>query len=374
MPKTKTDRWSSDEEENEYPSMELAAEGTIAYSESIAKKKVSTAPSLPLHNPLLHGCRSVYDSYERISHLDEGTYGVVWKARDNATQEIVAIKQIKFDNDMIKEGFPISALREIGVLLSLSHDSIVTVREMVVGSSPDKVFMVMECFEMDLQAAMMKGPSASTPFAQSEVKFMMRQIMSAVAHVHDRWYCHRDLKTSNLLVQKNGNIAICDFGLARKYERPARNMTQMVVTLWYRAPELLFSESKYGPEIDIWSLGCIFGELLIKDAILKGSGELDQIQKIFKLLGTPTGDDYWEELWSRQGSTFKWKNNDSDLASTFAVNSFSATGQSYLSPDGFDLLNKLLSLNPKKRSSAEDALKHSYFTSGVTEQAPKFYI
>ncbi|KAK1734653.1 cyclin-dependent kinase [Skeletonema marinoi] len=282
-----------------------------------------------------------------ISHLDEGTYGVVWKARDNATQEIVAIKQIKFDSDMTKEGFPISALREIGVLLSLSHESIVSVREMVVGSTPDKVFMVMDCFEMDLQAAMKKGPGASTPFAQSEVKYMMRQILSAMAHV-----------TS----------------IARKYEHPARNMTQMVVTLWYRAPELLFSESCYGPEIDTWSIGCIFGELLIKEAILKGTGELDQIQKIFKLLGTPTDDEYWEQLWSKQGSTFKWKNNDSDLARTFAVNSFSATGQSYLSPDGFDLLSRLLSLNPKKRITAEDALRHSYFSCGVTEQVPMFYV
>ena len=384
----KTDRWSSDEEEDctqpastntemaAVSTQELAAVNNKSEDGNEAPTTQLSTPSslFRLHNPLLHGCRSVYDSYERISHLDEGTYGVVWKARDNATNEIVAIKQIKFDSDMCKEGFPISALREIGVLLSLSHESIVTVREMVVGSTPDKVFMVMECFEMDLQAAMKKGPGASTPFAQSEVKFMMRQILSAMDHVHKHWYVHRDMKTSNILVHKTGKLAICDFGLARKYEHPARNMTQMVVTLWYRAPELLFSESCYGPEIDVWSIGCIFGELLIKDAILKGSGELDQIQKIFKLLGTPTNDEYWEQLWSKQGSTFKWKNNDSDLARSFAVNSFSATGQSYLSPDGFDLLSRLLSLNPNKRISAEDALNHSYFTCGVTEQVPMFHV
>jgi cell division cycle 2-like protein len=367
----KADRWSSDDDEDDGATQQPAAktEATVAPT-----TQQLSPPAFRLHNPLLHGCRSVYDSYERLSHLDEGTYGVVWKARDNATQEIVAIKQIKFDSDMIKEGFPISALREIGVLLALSHECIVTVREMVVGSTPNKVFMVMPCFEMDLQAAMKKGPGASTPFAQSEVKFMMRQILSAMAHVHERWYLHRDMKTSNILVHKTGRIALCDFGLARKYEHPARKMTQCVVTLWYRAPELLFSESMYGPEIDIWSIGCIFGELLIKDAILKGTGELDQIQKIFKLLGTPTDDEYWEQLWSKQGSTFRWKNNDSDLARTFVVNSFSATGQSYLSPDGFDLLSRLLSLNPNKRISADDALKHSYFTSGVTEHVPKFYV
>ena len=377
----KADRWSSDDEDVIGQSS-AKCDNT---STSVFVKEESSGPNNEgrhhdntecrrLHNPLLHGCRSVYDSYERISHLDEGTYGVVWKARDNATQEIVAIKQIKFDNDMTKEGFPISALREISVLLSLSHESIVTVREMVVGSTPDKVFMVMECFEMDLQAAMKKGPGASAPFAQSEVKFMMRQILSAMAHVHEHWYVHRDMKTSNILVHKSGKIALCDFGLARKYEHPARNMTQMVVTLWYRAPELLFSESMYGPEIDMWSIGCIFGELLTKDAILKGTGELDQIQKIFSLLGTPKEDEYWTRLWAKQGSTFKWKTNDSNLASTFAVNSFSATGQSYLSPEGFDLLSQLLSLNPRERISADDALKHCYFTRGVAEQVPMFYL
>ena len=213
-----------------------------------------------LHNPLLDGCRSVYDSYERLSHLDEGTYGVVWKARDLATDEIVALKQIKFDDPgLTREGFPISALREIGVLLSLSHECIVTVREMVVGSTPDKVYMVMECMEMDLQAAMSRGrgknttsSSSSSPFAQSEVKFMMHQLLSAMSHVHSRWFVHRDVKTSNVLVHKTGRIALCDFGLARKYEVPHRNMTQMVVTMWYRSPELLFGESVYGPEIDMW--------------------------------------------------------------------------------------------------------------------------
>ncbi|KAL7536434.1 hypothetical protein ACHAXR_009917 [Thalassiosira sp. AJA248-18] len=391
----KRDRWSSDEEEGDdgkasstsrqnEQAGELATKKLDHYddtsrpsTQSIAIMKASPPPGFRFHNPLLHGCRSVYDSYERLSHLDEGTYGVVWKARDNSTDDTVAIKQIKFDDDMTKEGtyrFPISALREIGVLLSLSHECIVTVREMVVGNTNDKVFMVMEIMEMDLQAAMKKAPGATTPFAQSEVKFMMHQILSAMAHVHERWFIHRDIKTSNILVHKTGRIALCDFGLARKYELPARKMTQMVVTLWYRSPELLFGESIYGPEIDMWSIGCIFGELLIKDAIIKGTGELDQIQKTFKLLGTPTDADWPEFSSLPSAGTFKWKNIDgSVLGRQFLVNSFSATGQSYLDPSGFDLLSKLLSLNPRKRISAEEALKHSYFTGGVKKQVPQFF-
>uniref|UniRef100_A0A7S4R196 Cyclin-dependent kinase 2 homolog n=4 Tax=Ditylum brightwellii TaxID=49249 RepID=A0A7S4R196_9STRA len=161
---------------------------------------------------------------------------------------------------------------------------------MVVGDAFDKVFMVMEFMEMDLQEAMKR--SANSPFPQSELKNMLYQILSGLHHMHDKWYLHRDLKTSNILVHESGKVALCDFGLARKYQMPLKALTQMVITLWYRPPELLFGENVYGPEVDMWSVGCIFGELLTKEAMLQGRGELDQIDKIFKLFGCPT-DDSW---------------------------------------------------------------------------------
>jgi cell division cycle 2-like protein len=265
----------------------------------------SSSSSYRTHNPLLQGCRSIYTSYERLSHLDEGSYGVVWKAKCLQTSEIVAIKQIKFDTQLTKDGFPISALREISVLLHLSHVNIIPVYEMVTGSTPDKVFMVMECMECDLQSAMTSrqssthhhhnngGSSSSNyntttqPFAQSEIKYMIYQLLCAISHVHTHWYMHRDIKTSNILIHQSGKLALCDFGLARKYVLPITNklMTSMVVTLWYRSIELLFGECYYGPEIDIWSVGCVFGELVCMDAILKGNGELDvSIQHTYRLL------------------------------------------------------------------------------------------
>ncbi len=329
-------------------------------------------PKFPLHNPLLQGCRSVYDCYERLDRLDEGTYGIVWKARDTTTQDIVALKQIKFESVLTKEGFPTAALREIGVLLALSHECIVTVKEMVVGDDFDKVFMVMEYMQMDLKQAMEKC-SSSGPFPQAEVKHMMYQILSATKHVHDKWYLHRDLKTSNILVHASGKVALCDFGLARKYELPLKAMTQTVITLWYRPIELLFGQTVYGPAVDMWSIGCIFGELLKKEAMMKGEGELDQINHIFKMLGVPT-DESWPEFQSLPNSNLlRWRCKDQPkLKLTFPVNSMIGN-QTYLDANGFDLLSELLNMNPNRRLSANDALRHKYFREGVTKQSPQFF-
>lgn len=323
-----------------------------------------------LHNPLLQGCRSVYDCYERLDRLDEGTYGIVWKAKDTTTNELVALKQIKFDSTLTKDGFPMAALREIGVLLSLSHECIVTVKEMVVGDDFDKVFMVMEYMEMDLKEAMER--SGDAPYPQAELKNMLFQILSATQHIHNKWYIHRDMKTSNILVHNSGKIALCDFGLARKYQLPLKALTQTVITLWYRPPELLFGESVYGPAVDMWSIGCIFGELLKKKAILQGQGELDQIDLIFKLIGAPD-DTTWPEFKSLPNSNLlRWRNKkEPQIFSTFPVNSLIG-GQTYLDANGFDLLRRLLTLNPQERFTAQDALDHKYFKEGVEKKTPHF--
>ena len=145
------------------------------------------------YNPLVHGCRSV-ENYERLNRIDEGTYGVVFRARCKLSGAIVALKQVKMSRDAAKEGFPITALRETNVLLSLNHVNIVSVREMVVGSQMDKVYMVMEFFDYDLKAVM---TMIEHPFSQAEVKCLLLQLLRAIEYMHRRWYIHRDLKTSN---------------------------------------------------------------------------------------------------------------------------------------------------------------------------------
>ena len=177
---------------------------------------------------MLQGCRSV-DEFERLNRIDEGTYGVVYRARDKKTGEIVALKKVKMEKE--KEGFPMTSLREINILLSLHNTSIVDVKEVVVGSSLDSIFMVMEYMEHDLKGLM---ETMKQPFSQSEVKCLMLQLLEGVKYLHDNWVLHRDLKTSNLLLNNRGDLKICDFGLARQYGSPLKPYTHLVVTLWYR--------------------------------------------------------------------------------------------------------------------------------------------
>lgn len=177
---------------------------------------------------MLQGCRSV-DEFERLNKIDEGTYGVVYRARDKKTGEVVALKKVKMEKE--REGFPLTSLREINILLSLHHPSIVDVKEVVVGSSLDSIFMVMEYMEHDLKALM---ETMKQPFSQSEVKCLMLQLLEGVQYLHDNWVLHRDLKTSNLLLNNQGELKICDFGLARQYGSPLKPYTHLVVTLWYR--------------------------------------------------------------------------------------------------------------------------------------------
>lgn len=165
-----------------------------------------------------------------------------------------------------------------------NHPNIVKLHEIVVTPSFSNVFMVMEYIEHDLKTLLENMASA---FLVGEIKTIMLQLLSAIDFLHSNWIIHRDLKTSNLLMNNRGQIKVADFGLARTFGSPLGRVTQLVVTLWYRAPELLLGETKYNCAIDMWSIGCIFAELLNKDPLFKGRGEMDQLAKIIALLGTP---------------------------------------------------------------------------------------
>ena len=303
---------------------------------------------------MMAGCRSVFE-YEQLNKIDEGTYGVVFRARDKGTGAIRALKKVKMDKE--REGFPLTALREANILLSMQHPNVVGVTEMVMGNSLDSIFMVMEFAEHDLKGLM---ETMTKPFTIPEVKCLMTQLLGGVSYLHDNWVLHRDLKTSNVLVNNKGELKICDFGLARQYSDPLRPYTHMVVTLWYRAPELLLGQRLYSTGVDVWSLGCIMGELLCKDPLFQGKTEIDQIDRIFRVLGTPN-EKIWPDFVNLPSvRKIKFPHQPyNNLRKKFPK--ISPNGGVTLSDCGFDLMNKLLAYDPSRRMTCEDALNHAFF-------------
>ena len=246
---------------------------------------------LRFQTPGWQPCRSV-ERFTRLNHIEEGSYGFVSRAKEEATGEIVAIKKLKL-NPAVDGGFPVTALREIQCLNAAKHRHIVHLREIVTGegSAKEDVYLVMEFLEHDLKTLQ---DDMEEPFMPSEVKTLLLQLGSAVEFLHDHWILHRDLKTSNILMNNRGEIKIADFGMARFCgDPPPPNLTQLVVTLWYRAPELLLGTTSYDSLIDMWSLGCIFGELLTKQPLLQGKNEVDELSKVSQASSPPTRG--WKE-------------------------------------------------------------------------------
>ncbi|KAL2123880.1 hypothetical protein VTJ04DRAFT_245 [Mycothermus thermophilus] len=300
--------------------------------------------------------RSV-ENYDKLNDIEEGAYGWVSRAKDIATGKVVALKRLKMD-PKDRSGVPVTGLREIQILKDCRHRNIVKLLEVVVGDDDtnrvDSIFLVLEFLEHDLKSILEDMP---TPFLASEVKTLLQQLCSGLSYLHSHHILHRDLKTSNLLLNNLGRLKIADFGMARYVPTPPPpNLTPLVVTLWYRAPELLLGETRYTSAIDLWSVGCIFGELLTRDPLLQGKNEVDQLALIFALVGTPT-DESWpgfRRLPNARGLRLPPK-PPAPAASLIRAKF------PLLTTAGAQLLAALLSLNPAARPSAEEVLEHEYF-------------
>jgi serine/threonine protein kinase len=272
--------------------------------------------------------------YKIKNKLGEGSYGTVYRAIDRITNAAVALKINKISSD--EEGIPASTLREICFLRTLKHENIIKLQDVILNTS--QIILVFDYMKSDLRTYI-----ASNPIGEETIKKMLVQLLKAVHYCHSARVMHRDLKPQNILLDFATNLKIADFGLARNYQVPLKPYTQSVQTLWYRAPELLLGCKVYNTSIDMWSIGCIFSEMLTGYPLFQGVSEKDTIFSIFKFLGTPDLA-LWPEL-----SDFK-----------FPTWSKVTMGHVYpqLPTEGLDLLEKLLQINPAARISAAEALNH----------------
>ncbi|KAK6337213.1 Cyclin-dependent kinase catalytic subunit [Orbilia javanica] len=291
------------------------------------------------------------ENYERIDKIGEGTYGVVYKARDlRHGGRFVALKKIRLEQE--DEGVPSTAIREISLLKELNTNENIVRLHNIVHADGHKLYLVFEFLDMDLKKYMETIPKG-VPLDPGLVKKFMSQLCSGVKFCHGRRILHRDLKPQNLLIDSNLNLKLADFGLARAFGVPLRTYTHEVVTLWYRAPEILLGSKQYSTGIDTWSIGCIFAEMVTRRPLFPGDSEIDEIFKIFSILGTPD-DSTWPGVSALPDykTTFpQWDRKDL------------ATQVKGLDEAGLDLLEQTLVYDPVGRISAKKACEHEYFFS-----------
>jgi serine/threonine protein kinase len=225
---------------------------------------------------------TVLSQYKKKWKLGEGTYGVVYLAEHIVTKELVALKKMLIDSS--DEGIPSTALREISLLKELSdlHPNIVKLQD--VQYINNNLWLIFEYLQFDLKKYLDSLQGFMAPML---VKSYLYQLIEGVRCCHSHRILHRDLKPQNLLINKQGTLKLADFGLSRCFDVPLRPYTHEVVTLWYRAPEILLGDSYYSTPVDIWSIGCIFAEMATKTPLFAGDSEIDQIFRTFRYLLSP---------------------------------------------------------------------------------------
>ena len=288
-----------------------------------------------------------HTDYEKLEKLGEGTFGVVHKARHIETGEVVALKKMRLEGE--DDGVPATALREISILREMKHRNIIELQH--VFHTDRSLYLAFEYCDSDLKQYMR---SIGNKLSAKEVQSYAWQLLNGLAWCHSHRIFHRDLKPQNLLVQPSrGLLKLGDFGLTRAFSLPLRTYTHEVVTLWYRAPEILLGAKDYACPIDMWSCGCVLGEMATGKPMFPGDSEIDELFKIFQVLGTPT-EEMWENVshlpdWQKQFP--RWKRTN--LRLTYAA----------LGGAGVGLLEQLLMYDPRERIVGKDAINHPYFDS-----------
>lgn len=306
-------------------------------------------------------CHDVDEKYVKISRIGKGTFGEVFRAKhkDPNEHKEVALKKILMDNE--QEGFPITAIREIRILSSYKDENVINLIE--VCRSRTEVngkaisYLVFDFCHHDLAGLIQEAHDKIRSLPN--IKCIVKQLLEGLHKLHTNRIIHRDMKSSNILITKDGELKIADFGLARPYSLDEKNRkyTNRVVTLWYRPPELLLGERNYACAVDLWGVGCIMSELFTKEPLMKGTSEQDQLRLIATLLG-PICPAVWPgvvdlPMYSRLERLI---NND-----RFRDNLQPRMKRSTQNKHALDLLKKLLILDPSKRIDANSALDHDFF-------------
>ncbi|OAG32887.1 hypothetical protein NEIG_01766 [Nematocida sp. ERTm5] len=283
------------------------------------------------------------ETFQKIEKIGEGTYGVVYKAKEKTTGKIIALKKVRLTDD--REGVPATTIREISLLKDIKHPNIIALYQVVY--TENKLYLVFEYAETDLKKYLDTLRRERKPLTNQQIKAFSYQLTSAVAYCHSVGVLHRDLKPQNILITKNNQLKLADFGMGRSVGIPLHTLTNEVVTLWYRAPELLLGAKHYSTAVDVWSLGCIISEFMLLKPLFPGDSEIDQIYKIFQVLGTPN-----ESVWA--GVT-ALKNFQPE----FPI--WKPIGMGIENKDQQELVSDILVYNPVNRPSAKSLLEHKYF-------------
>lgn len=296
-----------------------------------------------MNNPLFQKSFKLYkQKFEKIDPISAGGYGNVFKVKIKDNPNYFALKQFKKQN--ISEGIGVSCIREISILKEMSHENIETIIDSFY--SMDSLYILFEYYECHLRHLC----KCKFNYNITHIKEIMHQLLSGLHYLHSNGILHRDIKNENILVSKEGVLKIADFGLARFIASPGRPMSQNVITINYKPPEILFGAKHYSYSVDMWTAGCILAFLLKKEILFQGESELDVLTQIFTILGVPN-----EKSWKNceQLENFKYfKSGDiRSLSKEF----------SGCNKDAIDLLEGLLTLDPAKRLSAKEALEHSFF-------------
>eukprot|EP00466_Bigelowiella_natans_P016086 jgi/Bigna1/135804/aug1.31_g10512 len=291
--------------------------------------------------------------YEFVRPVGYGAYGIVCAAKNTVTGKEVAIKKIA--KALSNKTETKRTLREIKILSSFRHENILKIEDLIKPPSFDKfedVYIVSELMDTDLH----KIINSDQQLSQGHVQYFVYQILRGLKYIHSAHVLHRDLKPSNLLLNSNCDLKICDFGLARvanpEESRSEKFLTEYVATRWYRAPEIMLSWKEYTKAIDIWSVGCIFAEILGRKPLFPGEDYMNQIHLIIKVLGTPSKEDT-EYIASAKAKAYV-RNFPLQAGIPFRKLYPHATNEA------LDLLSKMLTFSPEKRITVDQALQHPF--------------